>query len=194
MKKEILLFAISIILCVAIVSSCEKESKNLPQSNNFSIAPPPSITIGQNFGGGIVFYIDSTGRHGLIVSKVNQSFNIPWSNNNNSIVTHATGTGVGWGRENTKVIVNIQGQGTYAASICDNLDISGYDDWYLPSKDELHLLYQQKASGKINLPDDFYWSSTEASQNDAWSQSFSNGANSSTDKHGNYSICAIRIF
>jgi hypothetical protein len=195
MKKDILFLAMYTILCVAIVSSCEKESKNLPvQPGNSVTVPPPAITIGQSYGGGIVFYVDSTGRHGLVMAKISSGQAIPWSNGS-SVITNAVGVSVGWGRENTSVIVGAQGPGNYAASICDKLIINGYDDWFLPSKEELYLLYQQKTAGKLNgLSDDFYWSSTEASESGAWSQSFSNGANSSADKQGSYTVRAIRAF
>lgn len=196
MKKEIVFLATVVILCVAIVSSCEKESKNnvVKTTTSEEPAPPPVITIGQNYGGGTVFYIDSTGKHGLIVSRSSLSQAIPWSNGE-AIITNATGIPVGSGRENTTLIVNAQGGGSYAASICDRLDINGYDDWFLPSIDELQLLYDQKAAGTLHgIDDSFYWSSTEASETGAWSQSFSNGANSSAGKDGSYAVRAIRAF
>lgn len=201
MKKEIVLFATYILLCVVIVSSCEKESKSAvkPATDDVTeVKPPPVVTVGQEYGGGIVFYVDATGRHGLIVSKVSQSEGMEWSNGTGNVLTDATGTTLGWGKENTISIVNAQGQGMYAAWVCKNLNIKGYDDWFLPSKEELHLLYNQKISGKLNnlngLSNNFYWSSTETSENGAWSQSFSNGANSSADKQGTYAVRAIRAF
>lgn len=195
MKKEFLLFATYIGLCVALVSSCEKESKELPQlPDNVTIMPHTPLSIGQTFGGGIVFSLDSTGKHGLIVAKISQGQSVAWYNGN-MVTTYATITESGGGKENTTAIVAAQGQGTYAASICDRLELSGYTDWYLPSKDELQLLYEQKAAGRLfGLTDDFYWSSTEASLNGAWSQSFSNGATSSADKQGTYAVRAIRSF
>lgn len=201
MKKEIVFLSTYILLCVAIVSSCEKESKNVvkPATDEVSeVKPPPVVTVGQEYGGGIVFYVDATGRHGLIVSKVSQSESMKWSGGTTNVLTNAVGAAIGWGKENTLSVVNAQGQGMYAACVCKNLNIKGYDDWFLPSKDELHLLYSQKVSGKLNnlngLSDNFYWSSTEISENGAWSQSFSNGANSSADKQGSYAVRAIRAF
>ena len=37
-------------------------------------------TTGERFGGGIVFWVDSTGQHGLIASKADQSSEIKWYN------------------------------------------------------------------------------------------------------------------
>ena len=195
MKKEILLFGAYIILCVILVSSCEKESKDLPQPNEkMANTPPPPIIIGQNYGGGTVFYLDDTGKHGLIVSSINQGATFPWSGQT-AVATQATGTSLGSGPANTAAIVDALGQGDYAASICDRLTMGGYDDWYLPSKDELQLMYQQKAKGKLkSLTGDFYWSSTELSEDAALSLSFSNGSNGSTNKQGNYNVCAVRTF
>ena len=41
------------------------------------------------------------------------------------------------GEFNTQLIIDAQGAGTYAASICDNATDGGKTDWYLPSTDEL---------------------------------------------------------
>jgi hypothetical protein len=50
-----------------------------------------------------------------------------------------------------------------------------YGDWYLPSKVELNLLYNQKTVvGGLDLRN-YYWSSTEYGPNYAWSQYFDDG-------------------
>ena len=51
---------------------------------------------------------------------------------------------------------------------------NGYDDWYLPSKDELNKLYLNKDAigGFVNAT---YWSSTQSSSTLAWFQIFSTG-------------------
>lgn len=60
-----------------------------------------------------------------------------------------------------------------AIEMCKNYRGGGYDDWYLPKKDELNLIYLNlRKTGKIS-GDDLYWSSTQASGNSAWSQRFS---------------------
>lgn len=193
MKKRFLLFAVHITVCINLISSCEKESKNMPALPSSPVSAP-EITIGQHYGGGIVFYVDNTGQHGLITTTDNQSPSIQWSDGN-ALITNATGTLIGTGKGNTIAIINAQGPGNYAATICDMLEIKEYNDWFLPSKEELNLLYLQKAKGVIGaFANDFYWSSTETSFNGAWSQSFTNGANSSTNKDGAYCVRAIRAF
>jgi hypothetical protein len=188
MKKSFLFFTIQIMVYAVLISGCKKEKEDpLP-------TPPPEVLVGQNYGGGIVFYVDGTGKHGLTAATGNQNASAQWFNGN-YIETHAAETKIGAGEENTTAIINIQGAGTYAATICDSLDLNGYNDWFLPSKDELNLLYLQKAKGLVSgLVNDFYWSSTESSYNGAWSQSFTSGAKSSTNKDGSYCVCAIRIF
>ena len=46
--------------------------------------------------------------------------------------------------------------------------------WRLPTKDELNMLYENKEEigGFVN---NYYWSSTENDNNNAWKQSFANG-------------------
>lgn len=104
------------------------------------------IGIGKNYQGGIIFYVDGTGAHGLIAAPTDQSDGIQWYNGS-YIDTGATATAVGTGLANTKKIVTAQGTGSYAAKLCFNLVIGAYSDWYLPSKDELNLMYQNIGLG-----------------------------------------------
>ncbi|MES2139258.1 MAG: DUF1566 domain-containing protein [Bacteroidota bacterium] len=189
MKK--IFYVLQIMVCAIILSSCEKENQNLSVAKP---KPKPAFKIGQAYGGGIVFYVDDSGQHGLVTSTSNQSSSMRWFNGS-FVETAATGTKVNTGFNNTEAIIKAQGTGVYAASICGKLELNGYNDWFLPSKDELNLLYMQKAAGVIvDFENDFYWSSTENSYNGAWSQSFSNGANSSANKDGMYDVRAIRAF
>jgi hypothetical protein len=187
MKK--IFYALQIMICVVLISSCEKENQNLSVPK-----PKPAFKIGESHGGGIVFYVDESGQHGLVTSTINQSNSMRWFNGS-FVETAATGIKTGTGFKNTEAIIISQEVGVYAASICDKLELNGYNDWFLPSKDELNLLYMQKAAGVIgDFENDFYWSSTENSYNGAWSQSFSNGSNSSANKDGAYDVRAIRAF
>lgn len=193
MKMKNLFFTLQMLIFLFFISNCRKESPNLPVLTNVP-TPLPAIIVGQNYGGGIVFYVDGTGQHGLITDTSIQVKPVQWFNGS-FIETAAKGSKIGTGQGNTIAIINTQGTGMYAASICEQLEVNGYSDWFLPSKDELNILYYQKAAGLVGtFVDNFYWSSTENSSNGAWSQSFINGANSSASKDGAYYIRAIRAF
>ncbi|MBU6240567.1 MAG: hypothetical protein KJS66_02145 [Acidobacteria bacterium] len=84
---------------------------------------------------------------------------------------------VGMGATNTRAIVAKYGPGRYAASIVDEFRAGGHDDWFLPSKDELNLVYNYLAMTQHpdQVPDGPVWSSTEAWKNIAWYQLFEDG-------------------
>ncbi len=147
--------------------------------------------IGMTYGGGIIFYLDGSKNHGLISATSDQVL-LEWSPT--SIITNATGIAVGTGQSNTAAIIAILGNSNYAAILCDQLVLNGYSDWFLPSKDELSYLYDQKMIVG-GFGDGYYWSSTETASNTAWGQLFSNGIqNESIAKSNQLSIRAIRAF
>jgi hypothetical protein len=81
--------------------------------------------------------------------------------------TGATDTAIGAGSENTRLIVaNDTGTTDKAADLCAEYSLVNegvtYDDWFLPSKDELELLYENLyLAGIDNLSNCLYWSSSE---------------------------------
>lgn len=93
-----------------------------------------SLRIGQKFAGGIIFYIDNTGQHGKVVSE-NDIFN----NNGYSAFKYQD-----------------------ALTKCNQLNLNGYDDWYLPTYDELKQMHviQNLIAGLQTDEGDSYWSST----------------------------------
>ena len=150
-----------------------------------------SHKIGERFGGGVIFYIDSTGQHGLIAATADQK-KLKWYNGA-YLVTNASGTAVGTGQANTTAIVKAQGPGSYAANECDQLVLNGFSDWFLPSKDELALLRTKKtAVGGFDNP--FYWTSSEYNPQYAWAQNFNNGFQNYGNKNSTPSIRAVRAF
>ncbi len=159
-----------------------------------------ALTIGQSYQGGIIFWLDATGQHGLIAATTDQSSAMQWYNGTYRY-TGTTGDGLYAGAMNTSMIVATQmadnQTGNFAAKVCADysVTVSGvtYGDWYLPSKYELNLLYLQKvAVGGFASAD--YWSSSEYDNNLAWIQSFDGGYQLYYLKNSTYSVRAIRAF
>lgn len=151
--------------------------------------------IGESYGGGVIFYIDGTGQHGLIAATSDQATsNIAWGCSSN-ILSGADGTSVGSGQQNTNDIIAGCSESGIAARICSDLVFNGYSDWFLPSKDELSLMYNNKSSIG-GFGSSYYWSSTEYNNStNAWQVSFTNGNIQGCYKgSGAYRVRAIRAF
>lgn len=153
--------------------------------------------IGDSYGGGTVIWIDLAGQHGIIAAPTDQSEGVAWLVDTN-LVTYATYTNIYKGRLNTTTIVGLQGDGEYAAKICDDLVLNGFDDWYLPSKSELKEIYDNRAI-LGNLVEDFYWSSTENDndlwRNTAWYQTMALGGHDAANFKGFHArVRAVRSF
>ena len=153
---------------------------------------PDAYAIGDTGpGGGIVFFVSDDGKHGLEAAPEDQSTGIQWFNGS-YITTGAVWDGIN-GERNTDRIITSQGGGSYAALLCANYTGGGYGDWYLPSKFELNLLYQQKdvVGGFANGN---YWSSSEYGSNIAWSQNFNYGNQNYGSKPNPFRVRAVRAF
>ncbi|MDR0733373.1 MAG: DUF1566 domain-containing protein [Dysgonamonadaceae bacterium] len=157
--KKLLLFGI--LATLALSWSCDKKDEPATLSAN--------IKVGDTYGGGKVFYIAPDRTFGLVAAPadVNEK-GIAWSALRVTIVGD---TEIGTGAANTKKIIDLKTRGdkeveiapadeVYAAKVVDELTTGGYNDWYLPSIDELTELYKQR-----NLVGGFnetgtYWSSS----------------------------------
>ncbi|MBA2484274.1 MAG: DUF1566 domain-containing protein [Nitrosomonas sp.] len=173
---------------------------------------PNDLKIGDFHAGGIVFYMTENGQNGLVAALTDQSTNIPWSNGIFK-VTGATGDGIGAGMMNTSIIVSAQSNdtpgGIFAAKVAADYAVledgfspcagsAGeicYSDWYLPSKNELNLLYENLFSGGVGgFANALYWSSTEARNELAWNQNFLFGLQNGNKKNERFRVRAIRVF
>jgi hypothetical protein len=154
--------------------------------------------IGDEYRGGLVFFVDESGQHGLIASKIDvNDKGIQWRNGAaGNKITNARGDGIGAGETNTRLIIaqqTIDNQnGQFAALMAANFQVLGdgvtpcktpvasesicYGGWYLPSAYELQLLHSNLHQPNLSsFAPEFYWSSTEASVSNAWLQNFSTG-------------------
>ena len=150
--------------------------------------------IGESYGGGIVFYVYDGGKHGLIAATSDQSTGVSWYNGGYA-AANAPFDGINAGIRNTTSITTVYQTGSYAAEICAFFNGGNFGDWYLPSKYELNLLYQQK-SVVGGFAEQIYWSSTELHPNNARasSQNFANGVQANHDKSTTFWVRAIRAF
>ena len=175
---------------------------------SFAGSGSSGYSIGDFAQGGIVFWVDETGQHGLVCDKSDLPGFTRWFAGSYTS-TMAFGRGPFSGEANTTIIIANQGFGdgaTYAARICNELQITEggktYGDWYLPSKDELHQMYVNRATinatavanSGSSFVSSIYWSSTEANGLDAWLQDFSSGSQSFFDKFLEVYVRAIRAF
>ena len=160
--------------------------------------------IGENYGGGLVFYVYDNGQHGLIAPATDNSTGVQWYNGTHR-VTGTAGDGVNAGAANTALVIATQladnQTGNFAAQICAAYTVTAggltYSDWYLPSKQELMLLILQKnLVGGFGSGGNGYWSSTEASSGYAGCQNSSTfpGSVSDCQKQSIYFVRAVRSF
>ena len=180
--------------------------------NAFSAKPTSNYQIGDTGpGGGIIFHLSDDGEHGLEASPDDLDngdvvWGIKW--HKVSADTHAVKSGINDGSFNTDRIIIDQGSGSYAALICANYNGGGFGDWYLPSRDELNLMWENLADsdgdGSNSGPgdpgnlggfaNDFYWNSSESSSDFAWIQGFGDGSLGIGSKNGTNRVRAVRAF
>jgi|LakMenEpi05May12_1017382.scaffolds.fasta_scaffold01562_2 hypothetical protein len=164
--------------------------------------------IGEVFGGGVIFHLwkDNSGaEHGLVVDLNDLSGASGWSNVDNTLIglsAQSYWNGLG----NSNSIVSQIGHTSSAAVLCLNSTSSGQSDWYLPSIQELNMLWNNyfnvsmtfsQIPGTTQMDPSGYWSSTEYDINSAWGMAFDSGttyANSSYNKNTIKRVRAVRTF
>jgi hypothetical protein len=132
---------------------------------------------------------------------------LSWANTTNKSTTvnnttspeTATATAIGWGYRNTRAII-LQGNSdtaTSAAALADSYTSTGpggtYDDWYLPSKEELNQLYLNSAAVG-GFANGRYWSSSEGANNYAWDKNFNDGTQYGLNKDQPGYVRPVRAF
>jgi hypothetical protein len=115
-----------------------------------------------------------------------------------TVAITGTSTGIGAGKTNTATIMAYQtrtGSLCLAANTCDELSAGDFDDWFLPSRDELMLMYTNlKSKGWGGFGNGWYWSSSEHSSFYAYCQRFNDGSRDYNSKGNTYSVRAVRAF
>ena len=149
---------------------------------------------------GIVFYVDDSGQHGLMMAKVDQTSPHTWSNDT-SVYIGAAGQGLYAGEMNTAISVASQiafdRNGDFAAKSCVSLvildnNLNTIGGWYLPSVDELRSMYVNLNSTYYTSTD--YWSSTENTDTGASTVHMGTGDINIPNKSSAYQVRCIRSF
>jgi hypothetical protein len=199
MKNQYIIILAAALFGSVTLASCDKDDDN---DDGSCIQ---DHCIGDSYQGGIIFYLDGLGG-GLISAPTDQASapegeagGAEWGEMDNN-VSGASGTALGTGYQNTiDIEAGCTTSGT-AADICANLTLGGYNDWFLPSKDELKLMYQNICWGNGELGNvggfqrSFYWSSSEAGASNAWRGDFNQGGRSFVFKDFSLRVRAVRAF
>ena len=203
------LLCLSFFCLLGLFTNCEKDSDE-PVPND----PAADVSIGDTFQGGIIFYIlkeNDNGYvsgevHGLIAAPEDQTTNAEaewgiagmaeWGCHETKI-SGAEGTAIGTGAQNTLDILAGCSEDMIAAKLCANYEITidgiTYDDWFLPSRMELNLLYVNRETVG-DFAKSAYYSSSQDDNISAWYHNFIDGIQGKVLKNIKRSVRAIRSF
>ena len=186
--------------CIAVVNGCMNplyaEYNPLATCDDSSCVN--LLAIGDTYQGGIIFWLDGNGG-GLIAAPSASEGVGEWG----CYGSHTQGAdmqSIGLGAQNTINILSANcspanSSNLIAVNICANYTDGTYNDWFLPSKDELNLMYsylhQQGLGGFANST---YWSSSSFTFIFAYRQNFSDGAQSAGYKDYNKLVRPVRAF
>ena len=193
------------------VTAINENGTSAPSSASNSVTP--NVAVGDLLQGGVVYYVaptptdlDGDGKVdiGLICAVEDQSAAIDWILGG---LTQSTANGntleaIGTGQTNTTAMMNQAGYTGGAAQVAEDYSVTDngvtYNDWFLPSLEELNQMYSQKnsieAAAGVTPFGANYWSSSEYNSNKAKSVNMSSGNDSNTNKSSQYSVRAIRTF
>lgn len=175
-------------------------------TDGFGIIPVPTLyTIGDvGPAGGWVFYITDGGLHGLEAAPEDQNGGnrAQWGCYA-EVVPGTFGAAVGTGSSNTDLILAHScsitpryGSKTHDAALhVKAYSLNGHNDWFLPSRDELHLMYNNLPNNEYrSFASSYYWSSSRFSAYDAPILNFADGVKTSASKYFPVSVRAVRAF
>ena len=134
----------------------------------------PAYQVGDTGPAGGMIFCDkgetSDGWRYMEVAPSDQSDRLTWANVYNLRQLGTKGTSVGLGKTNTAAMVAGEYDSNSPAGICSKLNFGGYKDWFLPSIEELIMVYDTVGKSEIHFAKEEYWSSSEIDANFAWSK------------------------
>ncbi len=164
---------------VRYVRAYARTSLGVTYSNEKAFKP---YSIGSAYAGGIILDLDSSGESGIVCAAADlglYAWGCPGS------FVPGTSTSLGSGSANTDSILNSCMARPIAASVCSGLVANEYSDWYLPSRDEMQLMYNRLyLQGRGGFGSGWYWTSSQSGSATAWALNFGTGALSGSASKG----------
>ena len=155
--------------------------------------------------GGVVFYAASKpeawGQYLEVAPLVSEGIGLPWkklsvNDRANPVYRDKRGLSarnqriiskfIGMGQANTKAIIAAYGKGSYAAWYADKLVVNGFDDWFLPSADEVYVMFNVLRTAEPIMAEMglyYFWTSSEYDYNNAWTHTFKSGQQFDREKY-----------
>lgn len=154
--------------------------------------------------GGRVFITPSTignttGKYFEVAPYSSDFMNRFWSQKvpidyTSTAVSGADGVAIGTGYQNTLDIIAQNTNTFIAARFAADFSLNGYDDWFLPSQDELQKVYEAFPTSYPDTIMSGYWSSTEVSATNARSKNFGLNQTLSSPKEFSKGAIPVRSF
>jgi len=155
--------------------------------------------------GGLIFFVNPEyardGWRYLEAAPVDQSGGAKWGCFRH-VMPGAKGTAVGTGRQNTADMLAACSERGTAADLCATYSLNGVGGWFLPSRDELRLMYKTlrvaglgdfRAAGVADNNE--YWTSSQETADMAWHLDFADaGRQHYDDKDFPRRVRAVRRF
>jgi hypothetical protein len=148
-------------------------------------APAPVVQAATDYkigdtgpAGGLIFYVKDNNAGGWRYLEAAPAYTekratFADKNYKGSTVKPKLLEGFGAGKQNTENLASMllnNGEWDRAAQICGELEVNGFDDWYLPSFNELSMMYGNlKRKGLGSFRDEAYWSSNGEVEGEGWS-------------------------
>jgi hypothetical protein len=149
--------------------------------------------VGEYYGGGIVFYVDDEGKHGLITTTIDKSIR-KLQKSDARILTNTVRDGITTGKFNEDRINAIKGTGANDALSGENYPDANLSDWYLPTRYDLIKLYQNRVVIGGYSAFARGWRSAEFSSVNEWYRSFVTGGEFRNGKDDEVYVRVIREF
>jgi hypothetical protein len=152
---------------------------------------PNSAFYGLNYEGGIIFLVQ--GCSGYVAAPNDQSSGTTWWNGT-PIFVGIPNNSYGSVSETSNIVSAIGVSGNYAASLCDDLVLNGYSDWFLPGWTSIVYMKSALGPNAAGILSGAYWCSWENNDSEARYFVMEGSINGFMNKGNSYKVRAVRKF